>query len=81
MNESHMHNVPSGSESHFKVVIVSNVFDGIRLIGRHQKVNQLLAEELKTSIHALSMETYTEKEWVERNQKSKISPLCLGGEK
>ena len=29
INESHMHNVPPGSESHFKVVIVTDTFDGV----------------------------------------------------
>lgn len=27
INESYMHNVPKGSESHFKVVVVSEKFD------------------------------------------------------
>ena len=29
INESNMHNVPEGSESHFKVVVVSNNFKNI----------------------------------------------------
>ena len=29
INESHMHNVPKGSETHFKVVVVSGRFDGM----------------------------------------------------
>ena len=37
INESHMHNVPPGSESHFKVVIVTDVFDGISRVRRHQQ--------------------------------------------
>ena len=40
INESYMHNVPEGSESHFKVIIVSEKFTGQRLIGRHRQVNQ-----------------------------------------
>lgn len=32
INESYMHNVPEGSETHFKVVIVSDEFDGVPLI-------------------------------------------------
>ena len=35
-NESYKHNVPAGSESHFKVVVVSNSFEGISLIQRHR---------------------------------------------
>jgi BolA protein len=37
INESYMHNVPKGSESHFKVLVVSKEFDGLALI----KVNEL----------------------------------------
>lgn len=32
LNESYMHNVPKGSETHFKVVIVSPEFQGKPLI-------------------------------------------------
>lgn len=28
INESNNHNVPPGSESHFKVIVVSNAFQG-----------------------------------------------------
>lgn len=32
INESYMHNVPKDSETHFKVVIVSEEFEGMPLI-------------------------------------------------
>lgn len=32
INESYMHNVPKGSETHFKVVVVSKQFEGLPLI-------------------------------------------------
>lgn len=32
INESYMHNVPKGAETHFKVVVVSDKFDGLALI-------------------------------------------------
>lgn len=81
INESFMHNVPAGSESHFKVVIVSEKFEGQRLIARHRQVNQVLADELANHIHALSMHTYTASEWKEQNQLAPDSPMCLGGSK
>ena len=31
-----MHNVPPGSESHFKVIIISDDFVGQSLVKRHQ---------------------------------------------
>ena len=55
INESYMHNVPKGSESHFKLVIISDEFTGQRLLQRHQRVNQILADELAEEIHALSI--------------------------
>lgn len=81
MNESHMHNVPPGSESHFKLVIVSDAFDGKRLVGRHQMINAALKDELQGPVHALSMETLTPGEWEERGGSTLTSPDCRGGAK
>ena len=81
INESHMHNVPPGSESHFKLVIVSPAFEDLSLVQRHQKVNGILAKELKEDIHALSMETHTEQEWEQRSGRTLASPQCHGGKK
>ena len=80
VNESHMHSVAPGSESHFKVVIVANEFEQKRLIQRHRAVNAVLAEELANHIHALALHTYTEQEWHEHYQEhTPKSPNCLGG--
>lgn len=81
INESHMHNVPPGSESHFKLIIVSPAFEDLSLVQRHQKVNGILAKELKEDIHALSMETHTEQEWQKRAGRTMASPQCHGGDK
>ena len=81
MNESHMHNVPPGSESHFKLVIVTDDFTGVSRVARHQKINGILAEELKGSIHALSMETLTPDEWSAKGGQIMESPQCHGGSK
>ena len=81
MNESHRHSVPKGSETHFKLVVVSRVFEDLRLLQRHQKVNAVLASELKGGLHALSMETLTPKEWRHRDGQLLESPPCLGGGK
>ena len=79
INESHMHNVPPGSESHFKLVIVSDRFSGEARVKRHQAVNQTLAEELGGGIHALSMPTLTPDEWRQRDGQVPTSPECRGG--
>ena len=80
INESHMHNVPEGSESHFKLVIVSDDFKDKMLLARHRLVNKVLEEELKGSIHALALHTMTMEEWFEKG-KAAESPPCEGGGK
>lgn len=81
MNESGNHNVPSGSESHFKVTIVAQQFNGLRLIERHRQINDLLSEQLAGPIHALAIHAYTESDWNKRFGQAPMSPPCLGGEK
>lgn len=81
INESGNHNVPPGSESHFKVVVVSGDFVGKNLLARHRLINGLLADELAGKIHALAIHTYTEDEWRKLNGDAPMSPPCLGGGK
>ena len=81
INESNNHNVPEGSESHFKVVIVAPAFAGKNLLARHRLINATLAEELQNTIHALAIHTYTEEEWQEESNGAPMSPPCLGGGK
>lgn len=81
INESSNHNVPSGSESHFKVTVVSEHFAGQRLIQRHRMINTLLADELAGPLHALALHTLTPDEWFDRAGKVADSPQCLGGGK
>ena len=80
-NESHMHNVPEGSESHFRVVLVSEQFGGKALLQRHRAVNGALAEQLAGQIHALALHTMTPDEWYEKGGTAPNSPPCLGGGK
>lgn len=78
-NESGNHNVPPGSESHFKVVIVAAGFEGKRLIERHRLVHAALADLLAGPIHALALHTYTEADWSVRFGDHPMSPPCRGG--
>lgn len=80
-NESHMHNVPAGSEMHFKVQIVSRHFENEALIKRHRAINKALEQELSDSIHALSIHAFTQEEWNNRNGQVSDSPPCHGGGK
>jgi BolA protein len=77
-NESHMHNVPKDSETHFKVVLVTQEFDGLNKVKQHQAVYQVLAEELAGSVHALALHTYSPETW-KSTTAAPDSPNCLGG--
>ncbi|MEP4484441.1 MAG: BolA/IbaG family iron-sulfur metabolism protein [Halioglobus sp.] len=80
-NESHMHSVPLDSETHFRVVLVSDLFLDIRKVARHQHVYKLLKEQLDGPVHALALHTYTPGEWAARSAAAPASPDCLGGSK
>ena len=76
-NESHMHSVPVDAETHFKVTIVSDGFAGQRLGTRHQRIYQILADELNSGVHALAIHAYTSSEWSTKAQ-APDSPPCHG---
>jgi len=80
INESASHNVPPGSESHFKVIVCSDYFLEMSAVKRHQVVYSLLSEELSGAVHALSIFAHTVEE---RGQIETIpaSPNCMGGKK
>lgn len=77
-NESHMHSSGRGAESHFKVTIVSPVFEGKRSVARHQAIYQCLADELAQGVHALALHTYTSQEWLDAKGAIPKSTNCLG---
>ena len=79
-NESHMHSVPPNSETHFKVVAVSEAFSAKRPVARHQMIYKILADELQGPVHALALHTYTQDEWQQQTT-APDSPQCLGGSK
>ena len=80
-DESHMHSVPKGAESHFNVFVVSESFVGQRAVARHQAVYRALASEMAGGIHALALKTLTPEEWAEQGGGMLSSPQCLGGSK
>lgn len=62
VNESHLHaghrSSPGTGESHFRVLVVSQVFAGKSRIERHRMINDTLAAELKGKVHALAIKAY-----------------------
>mgnify|MGYP003327324291 FL=1 len=75
INESHMHSGPN-TETHFKVVLVSEEFKDVKLVQRHRKINELLKYELENGVHALSLHLITMDEWKEKDEYVKDSPPC-----
>ncbi|WP_312950141.1 transcriptional regulator BolA [Superficieibacter sp.] len=78
VDESYRHNVPAGSESHFKVVLVSDCFTGERFLQRHRMIYGTLKTELASTVHALALHTYTHKEWEGLQDTLFASPPCRG---
>ena len=67
-DESHLHAGHAGAASgggHFRAVIVSGQFDGENAVQRQRRVYAVLAAEMGSEIHALSMRTLTPEQWRE----------------
>lgn len=63
-----------GKESHFKVIVVSEEFQGLRLVQRHQKIYAVAAELMSPGkIHALAIHAYVPSEW---QGQASASPEC-----
>ncbi len=57
-HEGHMErpgHADQGGDTHFRVFIVADAFTGKTRIERHRMVNELLAEELAETVHALAI--------------------------
>ena len=53
-----------GKESHFKVIVVSDIFAGLRLVQRHQKIYAVAGDLLSPGkIHALAIHAFLPEEW------------------
>jgi BolA protein len=68
VDESHLHAGHSeqarAGESHFRVLVVSPEFAGKSRLARHRLVNELLADQLATKVHALAIHAYAPDETV-----------------
>ncbi len=79
-NESHRHSVPKGSESHFKIFVVSAAFDGVPLLQRHRMVNEAVSAGGALPVHALSISAKTPAQY-DAGAKIQSTPGCAGGSK
>ena len=80
VNESHLH-AGHRLESHFKVLLVSPVFEKMQRLDRQRKVQDQLKSEFETGLHALTLRVQTPREWSASSEAEKLeSPACLGRE-
>lgn len=67
LNESHLHKghqpgFDGTGESHIRIRIVSQAFDGISRVARHRQINALLKDEIARGLHAVAVEAHTPSE-------------------
>ena len=66
VDESHLHAGHAGAKSgggHFRVFIVSSLFEGLSPVQAQRLVYQTLSDEMGGEIHALSIRTATPAQW------------------
>lgn len=87
VNDSNSHSVKEGSETHFRVYIVSEGFKNKTKVQTHQEIYKLFTNEMgdkhQNKLHSLSIYSYSPEEY-EKNQTSlenKIPPVCAGKNK
>ena len=60
--------VASSDGSHFDVVVVGDVFEGLSPVKKQQLVYGALSAQIaEGSVHAVNMKTYTRSEWQQNN--------------
>ena len=66
VDESHLHAGHAGARAgggHYRLLVVSDRFEGVGLIQRQRLVYSALGAEMGGEIHALAMKTLTVEEW------------------
>ena len=80
-NDSRQHAGPA-TDSHFRLVIVSDGFEGLNRVKRQRLVYGCLADELAGPVHALQLKCLTPSEYdAAEGDVSLIAPPCGGGGK
>lgn len=69
VDESWQHGGGAGAQSHYKVIIVAEQFQGQKLLARHRSIQNSLADII-TRIRALSLHTLTPEEWSQASENS-----------
>ncbi len=53
----------SSGGGHFRVLVVSDVFEGMSQVARQRRIYEILADEMQSAIHALSMTCLSRSEY------------------
>ena len=56
-----------GTEDHFSIIVISEKFQDINIVKRHQMIYQIFKDEITKEIHAMQIQTYTNSEWKKKN--------------
>lgn len=62
MHKEHIEN-PTGGLTHATITLVSEEFNGLMQVQRHKLIYSALKDALNSSLHALSLKTYTSSEF------------------
>ncbi|MDX1251379.1 MAG: BolA family protein [Pseudomonadota bacterium] len=52
---------------HFEAIIISDAFEGKGMLAQHKMVYATLGDLMHSAIHALSMKTYTPRQWEKKH--------------
>lgn len=55
-SSKHAGHAGAGEETHFRIIIQAEELEGLSRVSSHQKIYQILEEELKTKVHALAIQ-------------------------
>ncbi len=78
-NDSRRHAGPA-TDSHFRVIIVAEAFEGSNVVQRQRSVYACLSEELAGPVHALQMKCLTPAEYEAADGEVTLkAPPCGGG--
>ena len=56
-----------GTGDHFSVIVISNKFDKVNIVKRHQIIYEIFKKEITNEIHAMQIQAYTNEEWKKKN--------------
>ena len=56
-----------GTGDHFSVIVISNKFDKVNIVKRHQMIYKIFKKEITNEIHAMQIQAYTNEEWKKKN--------------